>query len=238
MAPRKKTKEEAQNLPGELPVEKPVDKAKEPSARKTKVMEVVAKGPETEQAQPQQPKMEKQPARTTKADRGALILGGGMLFMGLLLLLGQFLHFSFGELLWPFIFIVPGVLVFITAITSESGSGEGLSILGGILTMLGLVFLADCVTGFWASWAYSWALIAPTSVGLAQMIYGTRKNRETIVNSGRKLVNLGMFMFAIGFVFFELVLGISGFGLGSFGIPVALIAVGLFVLLRSLAQRK
>jgi len=53
------------------------------------------------------------------------------------------------------------------------------------------------------------------------------------------LVKLGLWIFLIGFVFFELVIGVSGFGLSSFGLPVVpmvLIFAGLFILVRSLAK--
>ncbi|MBM3136686.1 MAG: hypothetical protein FJZ98_00690 [Chloroflexi bacterium] len=179
------------------------------------------------------------PVKPTKGslDRGALILGGGLLFLGVMLLLGRLLRIPFGDFLWPFIFIVPGVLVFLTALSTESSSGEGLSILGGILTTLGLVFFLQSVTGLWATWAYVWALVAPTSIGVSQMIYGMSKDRDSIAESGRRLAMLGLFMFGIGLVFFELIIGISGFGLASFGLPVfpiLLIFIGLMILVRSL----
>ncbi|NPV42130.1 MAG: hypothetical protein HPY72_12425 [Anaerolineae bacterium] len=180
-------------------------------------------------------------AQTSGLDRGALFFGGGLLVMGLLLLLGRLLQIPFGVFLWPFIFIVPGILVFLTALSSDSSSGEGLSILGGILTSLGALFLAQSITGLWASWAYAWALVAPTSVGFAQMIYGERKGRDAIVQSGRRLVNIGLTILAVGFVFFELILGISGFGLGRFGLPVfpmMLIFVGLVILVRSYLRNR
>ena len=158
------------------------------------------------------------PTNSTRSNREALILGGGLLLMGIILLIGRILSIPFGDYMWPFIFIVPGVLVFVSALVSESSSGEGLSILGAILTSLGLIFLFQSVTGLWASWAYIWALVAPTSIGVAQMVYGTRKDRESIVQSGRKLVNLGLIFLAIGFVFFELIIGISGFGIGNLGL--------------------
>lgn len=184
---------------------------------------------------------ESEKTQASGLDRGALFFGGGLLVMGLLLLLGRLLAIPFGVFLWPFIFIVPGILVFLTALSTDSSSGEGLSILGGILTSLGALFLAQSITGLWASWAYAWALIAPTSVGFAQMVYGERKGRDAIVQSGRRLVNIGLTIFAIGFVFFELILGISGFGLGRFGLPVfpmMLIFVGLVILVRSYLRNR
>ncbi|MCD6576898.1 MAG: hypothetical protein J7K66_02665 [Anaerolineaceae bacterium] len=175
------------------------------------------------------------------AERGPIFLGAGMLVIGFLLLAGQLLHISFEDFLWPFIFIVPGALIFLSAIFSEDSSGEGLSILGGILCMLGFIFLLQAITGLWASWAYVWALVAPTSIGLSQMIYGNLKHRDTITTSGRRLTKVGLSIFVAGFLFFEIVLGISGFGLKKFGIPVfpmVLIFIGGFVLARSFVRSK
>ena len=247
MAPRKKqTSEEPEILPEpEMKSEKPAKKASTSKISKTAVksadvkMKKVETVPEVlKPAEPAEPEKPEIPERVIR-DRGALILGGGLLFLGFVLLFGRLLNIPFGNYLWPFIFIVPGVLVFLTAMTTDSSSGEGLSILGGILTTLGVLFFVQSVTGLWATWAYAWALIAPTSVGLSQMIYGMVKDRDSIVQSGRRLATLGLFMFAIGFVFFELIIGISGFGLASFGLPVVpmlLIFVGLIVLVRSLVR--
>ncbi len=174
-------------------------------------------------------------------DRGALILSFGLIVMGLVLLAGRLLHIPFGTFIWPFIFIIPGVLIFLSALSTESSSGEGLSILGGILSTLGFVFLAQSVTGLWASWAYAWALIAPTSIGVSQMVYGMRKDRDSIVQSGRRLANIGLTIFSAGFIFFEVILGISGFGLRSFGIPVfpmMLILLGGFILIVSFMRSR
>ena len=174
-------------------------------------------------------------------DRGPILLGAGLLFMGFLLLAGRFLHIPFNNFLWPFIFIVPGVLVFLSALSSESSSGEGLSIVGGILSMLGFVFLMQTITGLWASWAYIWALIAPTSIGLSQMVYGNLKNRDAIAASGWRLTKIGLSIFVVGFLFFELIIGISGFGLAQFGLPVfpmILIFLGAIMLARSFLRAK
>jgi hypothetical protein len=176
-----------------------------------------------------------------QSNRSALILGGGLILMGIILILGRFLNIPFGSYLWPFIFIIPGALVFMSALVSESSSGEGLSILGAILMTLGLVFLFQQITGLWASWAYAWSLIALTSVGMAQIIYGTRKSRDLIVQSGRKLVNIGLYIFLVGFVFFELVLGIDKLGGESFNLlrlPIGLVIIGAIILLRALIKSK
>jgi len=187
------------------------------------------------------PPKDSHPKIHNTSDRGPMLFGAGLLFMGFILLAGRLLNIPFGNFLWPFIFIVPGALVFLFALSSENSSGEGLSILGGILSMLGFVFLMQTITGFWASWAYIWALVAPTSIGLSQMVYGNLKKRDTIAASGLRLTKIGLSIFSAGFLFFELVLGISGFGLARFGLPVfpmILIFAGAFLLVRSFFYTK
>ena len=171
-------------------------------------------------------------------DQGPILLGAGLLLMGFLLLAGRFLHIPFNDFLWPFIFIVPGALVFLSALSSESSSGEGLSIVGGILSMLGFVFLMQTITGLWASWAYIWALVAPTSIGLSQMLYGNLKNRDAIAASGWRLTKIGLSIFVVGFLFFELIIGISRFGLGLPVFPMILIFAGAIMLARSFLRAK
>lgn len=178
---------------------------------------------------------------TVDRDKGAILIGAGLLVMGLLLLISSLFDFSIGNYFWPFIFIIPGALVFFAAISSQRSNGEGLAIVGGLFTMLGLVFLMQSITGLWATWAYIWALIAPTSIGLSQMFYGNIKNDDTIAHTGWNLTKIGLSILAVGFVFFELIIGLNGFGLARLGLPVfpmILIFVGGFLLVRSLIRAR
>ena len=248
MAPRKKNlSEEPVVLPKNKKMqEKPVEMAEE---LKPVVKTGVKKAIRIKNVEPEpvsapiqiEGTMKRSDLSTSQSNRSALILGGGLLLMGIVLLLGRILSIPFGDYMWPFIFIIPGALVFLSALASDSSSGEGLTILGAILTSLGVIFLAQQITGLWASWAYIWALIAPTSVVIAQVAYGTKKGRDTIVRSGRKLINLGLLIFAIGFVFFELIIGINGFGIGNLGlpvIPVMMVFVGAVILAKALIKRQ
>jgi len=245
MTPRKKilSKEPAVLTKNEKIQEKPIEKAEK---SKPVVKTEVKKAVKTKIVEPKpisapveiEETVRESDSYLSQSNRGALILGGGLLLMGVVLLLGRILSIPFGDYMWPFIFIIPGALVFLSALASDSSSGEGLTILGAILTALGVIFLAQQITGLWASWAYVWALVAPTSIGFAQMIYGTKKDRETIVQSGKKLINLGLLMFAIGFVFFELIIGINGFGLGNLGLPVMMVFIGGVILARALIRNR
>ena len=178
--------------------------------------------------------------KKTGTNRGALLLGGAMLLIGILLLLGELFQISFGHLLWPLFIIVPGVVVFLSSFSMGKG-GDAIAIVGGILTSVGVVLFLQNMTGFWASWAYAWSLIAPTSIGVSQMIYGAIKKRESQVKNGWEITKVGLIIFAVGLIFFELILGLSGFGLDTFGlpvIPVVLIGLGVLTLILAIFNRK
>lgn len=216
--------------------------------RKTKIVDISAESTSSEKSEMQkvEPVVEKETLiqkklETQNSRRSTFLLGAGLLILGVIMLAGQLLNVRLGNFVWPFIFIVPGTVIFLSALSSESSSSEGFVVLGSILTMLGLVFLAQTVLDLWASWAYAWSLIAPTSIGIGQMIYGARKGRDGIVQTGKHLATIGLTMFAVGFIFFELVLNISNIGFARFGLPtlpMALILLGVIILARALLQKR
>ena len=118
------------------------------------------------------------------------------------------------------------------------GAGEGLVIVGSIVTMVGLLLFYQNTTGHWESWAYAWALVAPTSIGLGQILYGALKAEKGRIQSGIGLVTVGGTLFVVGAVFFELIIGISGFRLGPVWLPVILIGLGVLGLVRTLFFRR
>lgn len=173
-------------------------------------------------------------------ERGQMryLLGGALIVLGILLLLGRTLGLNWAGSVWPFFIIVPGVLLLMGARENKGPAGESLAIMGGMVTAVGLLLLYQDVTGHWASWAYAWALVVPTSVGLGQIYFGSHSDRPHTVAQGQRLATIGMIIFAVGVVFFELVIGISGFGLGRFGWPALLIGLGLFFLLRNYVPKR
>jgi hypothetical protein len=169
-----------------------------------------------------------------RASNVSLVLGSILILLGIVFLVGQVFNISLGDYLWPFFIIVPGVLLFIFALSLAGGTGEGFAILGSIVTMVGLILFYQNTTGHWESWAYAWALIAPTAIGLGQMTYGLLKGRGEMVRSGSRAAAVGLGIFLVGGFFFELILGISGFGLGGLGWPLLLIGLGVLLLVGNL----
>lgn len=164
---------------------------------------------------------------------GNMALGGALVVLGILFILGQLFNIHVGRFVWPFYIIVPGVLLFVFALTTGGSAGEGLAIFGSVVTMTGTLLLYQNTFDHFQSWAYAWALVAPTSIGLGQIIYGSIKDREQMVVNGRRLTAIGGVIFLVGAVFFELIIGISGFGLGRYAGAILLIGLGIFILFRT-----
>jgi len=169
---------------------------------------------------------------------GSMASGTVLIVLGVLFALAQLLGIRLGHYMWPLFIIVPGLALFALALTVGGGAGEPLSAVGGVVTMTGLLMFYQNLMNHWESWAYAWALVGPTAVGLGFIAYGTFKGRKELVKSGLDIAKIGLIMFVIGAVFFELIIGISGFGLGRYGWALALIALGVVMLLRSLISRR
>lgn len=171
---------------------------------------------------------------------GVLAAGVGLILVGALFLLGQIFHFNVGANLWPFFIIVPGLLFFLGMALVGKGGGP-LAVPGSVITMVGMLLLYQSFTDHWSSWAYAWALVAPTSVGIGIAIAGLWGNDPKAVRAGTNMAVVGLVLFVIFGVFFELILNISGLRSGLLGqlmLPLALIVAGAVVLVAALRGRK
>ena len=171
-------------------------------------------------------------------DVGSTLLAFIFIGLGLLFLADQYFHLDLAGYVWPFVIIVPGVVLFIFSLNLTSPEGEGFAAAGSVITMTGLVLLLQVFCGLWATWSYAWALVAPTSVGLGFMLYGTLKGREKLVHDGLTVAKIGLTLFLCFGAFFELVIGISGLGIGRLGWPLLLIALGVWILARQVMPRR
>lgn len=175
---------------------------------------------------------------------GSLVLGVLLVLLGVLFLFGQFIDLVFGldlgHYTWPLFILLPGIILFVLAFTVREERGLPLAILGSMISTTGLLLAYQNFTNHWTSWAYAWALIAPTSIGLGKALFGAVKGRSLDVRNGLRMAGIGLVIFLAGAVFFELALGISGFGIGLSGWcwPVLLIGLGVLLLVMNLLPRR
>jgi hypothetical protein len=173
---------------------------------------------------------------------GAILMGFGVLLIvsGALFFVGQLVGFDLGRFAWPFFIIVPGLAAFGFGLAVGGGTGERITPLGSAVTTVGIILVYQNAADHFESWAYAWALVFPTAVGLGQMAYGSIKGRLELAANGRRLALIGIVLFLVGAFFFELVVGISGFGFGldRFGWPLLLVILGMLLLLGGFIYRR
>jgi hypothetical protein len=173
---------------------------------------------------------------------GGVFIGLGVLLivLGTLFLVGQAIGFDPGPFGWPFFVIIPGLAAFGAGLAAGGPTGERITPIGAAVTMAGVILLYQNAADHFESWAYAWALVFPTSTGLGRMIYGSLKERKEMVVTGGRSVLIGAALFLVGAFFFELVVGVSGFGIGldRFGWPLGLVIAGILLLVGGLLYRR
>jgi hypothetical protein len=179
-----------------------------------------------------------QPPQRRSGSPGAAILGGILIVLGIVFFAGQQLNIDLADAAWPFYVIAPGLAMLAFGLTQARGSG--LTVAGSIVTMVGLVLLYQNATDHWESWAYAWALVGPGGSGLGMLLYGTRSGDGKLARDGFWSLLGALGLFAVGLVFFEGVIGISGrrLPLPEWVLPVAIIVIGVLVLLRGVTARR
>jgi hypothetical protein len=113
--------------------------------------------------------------------------------------------------------------------------GRGLAIPASIVTIMGVILLVQNSFNLWQTWAYAWALVFPTSVGIGTWLIGWWADDPARRRSGQRTTEI-VLMMSLGFAaFFELVLNLSGFwwqpSLGATAFAILLMLVGAYLLL-------
>jgi hypothetical protein len=186
-------------------------------------------------APPASPEYRDEPAHAS--GRPALAIGAILVVVGLLLFLGQVLDIGLGDAAWPFWVIAAGVAILLVGLAVAHE--RGMVIAGSVVTTVGLVLLYQNATGHWESWAYAWALVGPAASGLGLAIWGVRSGSATDVRAGTWGLLGGLAILAIGFLFFEGVLGLSGerLPIADWALPALVIVIGAVMLARGLLRR-
>jgi hypothetical protein len=163
------------------------------------------------------------------ANRGPLAAGALLVLAGIFLLVAQQAGLS---LEWPIWIVASGVALIVLAVVAGQ-AGPGFAVVGGIVTMLGVVLWIQRSTDLYATWAYAWALVAPGGVGVGLFLYGLFSGRWAVMRSGLGPMVAGLVLFLIGYLFFEGVLGLSGQDGGPLGplvAPALLVILGVIVI--------
>jgi hypothetical protein len=168
---------------------------------------------------------------------GETALGGLLVLLGILVLAGQAVDVDVGEVGWPFFVIVPGLGLLGLGLTAAGRLGEVVAMVGGALSVNGLVLGVQNATDRFETWAYAWTLVLVVGPGIGRWLVGVVRGRSDLAASGGWLIAGGLVGFLVLAVFFEVVVGIGGRGDGvggRYGLAALLILAGLVLLSRRL----
>ncbi len=146
---------------------------------------------------------------TSVSGVGRLVFGLLLVAVGGFLLLNEVFNIDLFSIAWPLFVIVPGLAMLAVAVSGGKRT-HPLAIPGSIVTMVGLVLFVQQIFDIYASWAYAWALVAPTAVGFGIWLNAQLEGNEKERTSGVHVMEIGAILFAAGFVFFELILNLNG----------------------------
>jgi hypothetical protein len=164
-------------------------------------------------------------------------LGGLLVLLGILVVAGQAVDVDVGRVGWPFFVIVPGLGLLGLGLATPGRLGEVLAMVGGVVTVNGLVLGVQNATDRFDTWAYAWTLVFLVGPGIGRWLVGVVRGRGELAASGAWLVAAGLVGFLVLAVVFEVVVGLGGRGYGSagrYGLAALLILAGLVLLARRL----
>jgi hypothetical protein len=157
----------------------------------------------------------------------AFVIGLILVVVGAVFLVGRVVDVTLGQDSWPLWIIVPGLLMLFGSFAIPPKGGLGLAIPGAIVTMVGLVLWVQETYDLYATWAYAWALVAPTGPGLGMLAYGLAKGDRAIAGDGLQTTLVGLGLFAGFALFFEGVIGLSGGRIAGLDEALPYLAIGL-----------
>ena len=108
---------------------------------------------------------------------GEAALGGLMVLLGLVVLLGQALDLKVGRVAWPVFVIVPGLGLLGLGLTAAGRVGEVLAMVGGLISVNGLVLGVQNATGRFDTWAYAWTLVLVVGPGIGRWIWRVERRQ-------------------------------------------------------------
>jgi hypothetical protein len=168
---------------------------------------------------------------------GETALGGLLVLLGIVVVLSQALDLEVGRVGWPFFVITPGLALLGLGLAAPGRLGEVLAMVGGLITVNGLVLGVQNATDRFETWAYAWTLVFLVGPGIGRWLVGVVRGRRDLVAGGGRLIAAGLVAFGVLAVFFEVVVGVGGRGYGApsgYALAALLIVAGLGLLGRRL----
>ncbi len=156
-------------------------------------------------------------------------LGMVLVITGGVFLADQFLPFRIMSFFWPLLIVLPG-LTFLMGMLTAGRRGAGLAIPGAVITTIGLLLFLQNTFDIWVTWSYAWALLV-SATGVGMLVMNLYLKRPTLRRVAGLLIGIGLILFVVFGVFFEVILDISGADIASgLFLGGGLVLLGLFVI--------
>lgn len=156
-------------------------------------------------------------------------LGLVLLITGGLFLADQLLELGLMFFLWPLLIVLFGITFFVGMITAGK-RGSGLAIPGMLLTVIGLILFVQNLYSLWVTWTYSWTLLI-SATGLGLLMMNGYLKRDGLRRVGGLLIGIGLVLFVLLGVFFEIILDLAGSDVQSgLFLGAGLVLLGLFLM--------
>jgi hypothetical protein len=155
-------------------------------------------------------------------------LGIALILTGALFLADLFLPFPLLKDYWPLLVVLFG-LAFIVGMLTAGKRKAGLAIPGTIITATGILLFVQNAFDLWVTWTYAWALLI-VATGLGMLMMNAYLKRDSLRKAAGLVIGIGLTLFVVFGVLFELIFQIRGADLYS-GIFLGggLVLLGLFV---------
>jgi len=164
------------------------------------------------------------------------VAGIVLVVIGVVFLLIRVVDVTIGSGSWPLWIIVPGLAMVAGSLAIPPRGGLGLAVPGTIIAIVGGILWVQDAYGLYATWAYAWALVAPTGPGLAMLVYGLVRGDRELAGDGFRTLLVGVGLFLGLAFFFEGVIGLSGHRIANLDevLPYVVIGFGVLLLVSSL----
>ena len=162
-----------------------------------------------------------------------LYVGIILLVTGGLFLADQLLGISILAYAWPLLVVLFGLILFLGMLVAGK-AGAWLAIPAAAITTLGILLFIQNVFDLWVTWAYAWALLI-SATGVGMLIMNGYLKRVGLRRAAGVVIGLGLVLFVIFGILFELILNIAGSDVHSgLFLGAGLILLGLFMVFNRL----
>jgi hypothetical protein len=103
---------------------------------------------------------------------GEAALGGLLVLLGVVVVLGQAVGLDLGRVGWPVLVLVLGLGLLGLGLAAAGRLGEVLAMVGGVVTVAGVVLGGQNATDRFDTWAYAWTLVLLVGAGVGRGLVG------------------------------------------------------------------